>query len=54
MVGDRIDSDIKGAQNAMIQSVLIKTGEFSEKDYGGDITPDYVLDSIEELAALID
>lgn len=49
MVGDRVTTDIKGAQNSGMQSALVKTGEFRPKDLDKGITPDYILDSIEDI-----
>jgi len=52
MVGDRICSDIKGASDFGIRSILLRTGEFDERDLDGDIRPDYVFDSITEVLTL--
>ena len=49
MVGDRVLSDILGAQRAGIRSVLVKTGEFNQKDLNSEIQPDYSIDSIASL-----
>ena len=49
MVGDRVLSDILGAQRAGIRSVLVKTGEFSKEDLNAGIQPDYSIDSIASL-----
>lgn len=46
MIGDDIEGDIKGAQEAGIQAVLVKTGKFSEKDLDLGITPNLIIDSI--------
>jgi len=53
MVGDRVSSDIRGAKNAGIKSVLVKTGEFKENDLPGDVQPDYIVDSIGEIKKLL-
>lgn len=53
MVGDRIQSDIKGARTLGIRSVLVKTGEFRVGDLEAGIEPDFVLDSIAELVDLL-
>ena len=50
MVGDRVDTDIAGAKAAGIKSVLVKTGEFQMSDLEGKVQPDYVIDSIGDLA----
>jgi HAD superfamily hydrolase (TIGR01458 family) len=53
MVGDRILSDILGAQQAGIRSILAKTGEFSKEDLNGGIQPDYSIDSIASLLEVL-
>ncbi|MBM3150078.1 MAG: HAD-IIA family hydrolase [Chloroflexi bacterium] len=53
MVGDRIQSDIRGAQAFGIRSVLVKTGEFQVGDLDADIKPDFILDSITDLVGLL-
>jgi len=50
MVGDRIDTDIAGAKAAGIKSVLVKAGEFQASDLRDELQPDYVIDSIRDLA----
>ncbi len=50
MVGDRVDTDIAGAKAAGIKSVLVKAGEFQTSDLEGKVQPDYVIDSIGDLA----
>lgn len=52
MVGDRVSTDIAGAQMAGIKSVLVKTGEFRLGDLKGKVQPDYVVDSIQKLEKL--
>lgn len=52
MVGDRVCSDIKGANDFGIRSILLRTGEFDERDLNGDVRPDYVFDSIQEVMDL--
>ena len=54
MVGDRVDTDIAGAYGAGIRSVLVKTGEFKERDLMGKVQPDYILESIQELLSLFE
>jgi HAD superfamily hydrolase (TIGR01458 family) len=53
MVGDRVQSDIKGARTLGIRSVLVKTGEFRVGDLDAGIEPDFILDSIAELVGLL-
>ena len=49
MVGDRVSTDIIGAQRAGIPSVLVKTGEFKKSDLIGDVQPDYMVNAINEI-----
>lgn len=49
MIGDDIESDIKGAQEAGIYSILVKTGKFTESDLQKGIAPDEVFESINDL-----
>jgi HAD superfamily hydrolase (TIGR01458 family) len=46
MVGDKVTTDIVGAHNMGIKAVLVKTGEFVEKDLDSGINPDYICDTI--------
>ncbi len=55
MIGDRLVSDVKGAMGYGIRSVLVKTGEFKEKDLKCQaIVPDFVLNSVKDVPALFD
>jgi len=49
MIGDDIESDIKGAKDAGLETVLVKTGKFNENDLHQSIKPDYVIDSIADI-----
>lgn len=49
MVGDDIETDIAGAQQAGLKGVLVRTGKFRPADLKGTIPPDAVLDSIRDL-----
>ncbi len=49
MVGDDIETDIAGAHNAGLKSVLLRTGKFRQSDLDGTIIPDAVLDSVGDL-----
>ncbi len=49
MIGDDIEGDVKGAQDAGIKGVLVKTGKFDPKDLSRGIEPDLILDSIADL-----
>ena len=53
MIGDDIEGDIKGAQDAGIRAVLVRTGKFSPTDLQRGIVPDLVVESIAELAEFI-
>lgn len=53
MVGDDIESDVLGAQEAGIKAVLVKTGKFSPQDLERGIRPDVILNSIAEITNLI-
>jgi len=46
MIGDDIEGDIKGAQDAGIQAALVRTGKFSKTDLSLGIKPDYIYESI--------
>lgn len=50
MVGDDIQSDIKGAQEAGIDACLVKTGKFDPKDLQEEIKPDMVVENLHDLA----
>jgi HAD superfamily hydrolase (TIGR01458 family) len=54
MVGDKVSTDIVGAKAFGISSVLLRTGEFDEKELLGGIEPDVMLDSITEVMGLFD
>ncbi len=49
MVGDDMFSDIQGAQQAGMQTLLVRTGKFRMLDMERSTRPDGVLDSIAEL-----
>lgn len=50
MLGDDVLADVKGAQDAGLRTILVKTGKFRPGDLERDISPDLVLDSIADLA----
>jgi NagD protein len=52
MVGDRLHTDILGAKNSGLDSILLKTGEFKASDLKEELQPTYCFDSIAELANL--
>jgi len=49
MIGDDIQSDILGAKNAGLQTALVKTGKFCEKDLKIGVMPNMILDSIADI-----
>jgi HAD superfamily hydrolase (TIGR01458 family) len=53
MVGDKVSSDIKGAQGVGLRSVLLRTGEFREQDLAAAPRPDFVFDSVSDLPGLL-
>ena len=54
VVGDDIDSDVRGAMAAGARGVLVRTGKFRDSDLAGpDRAPDAVIGSIAELATLL-
>lgn len=53
VVGDRLSSDIRGANDFGMRSVLVKTGEYALGRTEGDAHPDWVLDSVADLPALL-
>jgi ribonucleotide monophosphatase NagD (HAD superfamily) len=53
MIGDGIETDVAGAQNAGLKGALVRTGKFRESDLQRGIVPDFVLDSIAGLPSKI-
>ncbi len=53
MVGDDIESDILGAQEAGLKAALVQTGKFNENDLQKGIKPDFLLKDINELLKII-
>jgi len=52
-VGDRTGTDIQGANDFGIPSVLLRTGEYAENDLSRTARPDFVIDSIQELPTIV-
>jgi HAD superfamily hydrolase (TIGR01458 family) len=54
MVGDKVSSDVIGAQGAGLAVALLRTGEFDARDLNDlDEAPNFVFDSIREVADLL-
>lgn len=53
MVGDKVSTDIRGANNFGLPAALLRTGEFDEAELDGTVAPDHVLDSIRELPSIL-
>jgi HAD superfamily hydrolase (TIGR01458 family) len=53
MVGDDIESDIKGAQDAGLQAALVKTGKFQPNDLEKGIRPDLILEDVTDLVGYL-
>jgi HAD superfamily hydrolase (TIGR01458 family) len=51
MIGDDVRSDVKGAQDAGLSGVLVRTGKFQPRDLDRGVEPDEVLDSIAAVPA---
>jgi len=51
MIGDDIQGDIAGAQQAGLKAMQVRTGKFQPSDLQQDITPDAIIDSIADLPA---
>src|SRR5262249_4740518 len=49
MIGDDFDADVRGAQQAGMKGVLVKTGKFRDSELDRSPPPDLVLDSIADL-----
>ena len=46
MVGDKVSTDVRGAKDFGIASILVTTGEFDESELGLHPSPDFVLESV--------
>lgn len=52
MVGDGVSTDIRGARDFGIKSILLKTGEFREEELTGEVEPDFIFDSVKDVLRL--
>lgn len=53
MIGDDIESDVKGAMDAGLRAALVKTGKFQPDDLHRGIEPDVILPDIIALPSLL-
>ena len=53
MIGDDIRADAMGAMRAGLQAALVRTGKFRASDLDSGERPDWVLDSVRDLPALL-
>lgn len=53
MVGDKVATDIRGGKAMGMKTVLVKTGEFNEKDLEEGITPDFICDSVKDVVDVL-
>jgi HAD superfamily hydrolase (TIGR01458 family) len=53
MIGDRVATDNIGAKGVGMRSILVKTGEFQERDLAGSVQPDAVCASILEVPGVL-
>jgi ribonucleotide monophosphatase NagD (HAD superfamily) len=49
MIGDDVESDIRGAQVVGMQGWLVKTGQFRKENLGRGIWPDRVLEQFADI-----
>lgn len=54
VVGDRLETDVRGAREFGLASALVKTGEFDPAHLEGPYQPDYVFDSISDVLGLFE
>jgi HAD superfamily hydrolase (TIGR01458 family) len=53
MIGDRMATDVLGAKGVGMRSILVKTGEFRERDLAGAVQPDAICASIREVPGIL-
>ena len=49
MIGEDVETAVRGAQRAGMQGWLVKTGRFRKEDLGRGIWPNKVLESIADI-----
>lgn len=54
MIGDDVETDIKGAQAVGVKTILVRTGKFRfDRELHSDMQPDWTLDSIANLPGFL-
>ena len=53
MIGDDIESDIKGTKDAGFKTALVKTGKFSQSDLKKGITPDFIIEDVTRIEEIL-
>lgn len=54
MVGDKVATDVRGAKGFGMRVVLLRTGEYDERELVGVEPPDFVFDSIRDVVKVLD
>jgi HAD superfamily hydrolase (TIGR01458 family) len=54
MVGDRVSTDVRGANAYGIRSALLMAGEFDERELDGSVQPDFWLESVTDVLAVLE
>ena len=54
VIGDDIEADIKGAMDAGLKGILVKTGKFTPQDLEKGIKPDLIIENINQILEFID
>ena len=54
VIGDDIESDVKGAMDAGLKGILVKTGKFTPQDLEKGIKPDLIIEDINQILEYID
>ncbi len=53
VIGDDIESDVKGGMDAGLKGILVKTGKFTPEDLKKGIKPDLIIEDINHLTGYI-
>ncbi|WP_029520903.1 TIGR01458 family HAD-type hydrolase [Persephonella sp. IF05-L8] len=54
VIGDDIETDVKGAMDAGLKGILVKTGKFTPQDLEKGIKPDLIIENINQILEFID